>query len=305
MQKTRSRPDTANWPADKGAAEIETEHLDLADAAPVKITPNRDVPVTTVSMVPLGAGLYAVEIGKMPARPGRISGLALPAIQVSALPNARDERVEIMGSHGEDQSWLGPDGGTLVVRSPPSGGLVLATAYGLPEQVMARPRVKLRRLDRPRSNGAGPVSITTGEDPDEIRTQIVLHLERQGDRRFPGDGWIGNRGRRLRIEAFSIVPVETLEARDIEYKALGPNGRQTPWVTNAKLCGTRGQGLPLTGFAMRLAPDAGDRFDVVYQGAFFESGIVGPHRNGELCIAQLADDPLEAINVRLVRRSPQ
>jgi hypothetical protein len=91
-------------------------------------------------------------------------------------------------------------------------------------------------------------------------------------------------------------------ARDIEFKALGPNRRQTPWVTDAKLCGTRGQGLPLTGFAVRMAPHVGERFDVVYQGAFFESGIVGPHRNGELCVAPLADDPLEALNLRITRR---
>ena len=125
-------------------------------------------------------------------------------------------------------------------------------------------------------------------------------MERLGDRRFPGEGWAGNRGKKLRIEAFSIRPVDTLLARDIEFKALGPKGRQTPWVTDAKLCGTRGQGLPLTGFAIRLAPHVAERFEVVYQGSFFESGIVGPHRDGELCIPPITDDPLEAINVRLI-----
>ncbi len=181
---------------------------------------------------------------------------------------------------------------------------MLVTAYSLSEQVTARPRVKLRRLDRPRPKGAGSALIGVGNEPDEIRTEIVLHVERQGDRRFAGEGWIGNRGRKLRIEALSIRPVEGLAARDIEYKGLGPNGRQTPWVTDAKLCGTRGQGLPLTGFAVRLAQHAGDGFDVVYQGSFFESGVVGPYRDGQLCIAQIADDPLEAINVRLISRLP-
>ena len=53
---------------------------------------------------------------------------------------------------------------------------------------------------------------------------------------------------------------------------------------------------------MRLAGDAGERFDVVYDGAIIESGTVGPNRNGELCIPSIADDPLEAINVRVIRR---
>jgi hypothetical protein len=56
---------------------------------------------------------------------------------------------------------------------------------------------------------------------------------------------------------------------------------------------------------VRLAPHLGHRFDVAYEGAFFESGIAGPFRNGELCIPRLADDPLEAINVRVIRRAGQ
>ncbi len=170
---------------------------------------------------------------------------------------------------------------------------------------VALPKDYLKELDRPRSNGAGPRSVAVVDEAEEIQTEIVLHMERLGDQRFPGQGWIGNRGKKLRIEAFSIRPIETLVARDIEFKALGPQGRQTPWVTDAKLCGTRGQGLPLTGFAVRLASHISDRFDVVYQGAFFESGVVGPNRNGEPCVPPIADDPLEAINLRLIRRAAQ
>ncbi len=196
-----------------------------------------------------------------------------------------------------------PGGGTVVVRSPPGGGRVLVTAYGLPAQVVTLPEIEIRRLDRSRPNDAAPPPADETGEPEEVGTEIVLHIERAGDRRYPGQGWVGNRGKKLRIEAFSIRPVNALLARDIEFKALGPKGRETPWVTDAKLCGTRGQGLPLTGFAVRLTPPVAERFDVVYEGAFFEGGVVGPRRNGELCIPPIADDPLEAINVRLVPRA--
>src|SRR5207244_804688 len=83
---------------------------------------------------------------------------------------------------------------------------------------------------------------------------IGRHVERVGDRRFTRQGWVGNLGRKLRIEAFSIRPIEALVANDIEVKGLGPHGRETPWVGAGRLCGTRGQRLPLTGFAVRLAP---------------------------------------------------
>jgi len=255
------------------------------------------------SLVRLEEGLYALGIGPMPGLPDCSPLVALPAILLSAPPAGRNGCVEIIGTSGDAAGWVGYDGGTVVVKSPPGGGYLWVTAYGPPECAMALPLVEPRRLDRPCSRGAPLPQLDAVIEPDEIPTEIVLHMERIGDQRFAGQGWIGNRGRKLRIEAFSIRPTERLAASDIEFKGLGPNGRETPWVTDAKLCGTRGQHLPLTGFAVRLAPHVGDRFDVLYQGAFFESGVAGPHRNGTLCISAIADDPLEAINVRVIRRA--
>src|SRR5262249_2789949 len=97
------------------------------------------------------------------------------------------------------------------------------------------------------------------------------------------------------IEAFSVRPLEKLAPTDIEYKAYGPGGRETPWVTSAALCGTRGQGVALTGFAIRLTGEASERFDAVYEGAFAESGVSGQRRNGEPCVPSRVDDALEAM----------
>jgi hypothetical protein len=252
-------------------------------------------------VIMLDQGLYALEVGETGSVPSLFSGLQLPMIQLSMPARGRDRCVEIIDPGCHD-AWLPPEGGTVIVKAPPGGGQVLVTAYGAASQPVVFPEVEIRRLDGARPNRAAPRAVEVVNEPEEVRTEIVVHVERHGDRRFPGHGWIGNRGKKLRIEAFGIRPVDTLVASDIAFKALGPNRRQTPWVTDGKLCGTRGQGLPLTGFAIRLAPHVGKRFDVVYQGAFFESGIVGPNRNGELCVPPIADDPLEAINVRLTRR---
>ena len=257
----------------------------------------------TATVIRLEPGLYALEIAGTPDLPGRISNRALPVIQVSAPPGGQAGCVEIIGASGDAAQWIGHGGGTVVVKSPPGGGSVWVTAFGDPEDALVPPRVAPHPIDRWRSNGAAPEPSGLVAEPEEIRTEIVLHVERLGDRRFAGLGWVGSRGRKLRIEAFSIRPIEGLAASDIEIKGLGPHGRETQWVGGAKLCGTRGQRLPLTGFAVRLAPHLGHRFDVAYEGAFFESGIAGPFRNGELCIPPLADDPLEAINVRVMRRA--
>ena len=259
----------------------------------------------SASIVRLEEGLYVLDISATPGLPGRRSGVGLPAIHLSAPPPGPSRSVEIIGTSGDAATWIGHDGGTVVVKSPPGGGDLWVTAYGPPNTAALVPLIEPRRLDRPPSNGAAPPSLdVVVVEPDEIRTEIVLHVERLGDRRFSGQGWIGNRGRKLRIEAFSIRPTDTLAVGDIEIKGLGPSGRETPWVSDGKLCGTRGQHLPLTGFAVRLAPHVDDRFDVLYEGAFFESGVA-PYRNGALCIPAIADDPLEAINVRVIRRAPQ
>ncbi len=75
-----------------------------------------------------------------------------------------------------------------------------------------------------------------------------------------------------------------------------------PWIPGGALCGTRGRGLPLIGFAVRVAPQRADHFEVRYQGSFFAGGISELRQNGEPCRATIADDPLEAINVRLIER---
>jgi hypothetical protein len=265
----------------------------------LKTASSPEEPAANAVLLWLHQGLYALEIGEMHCRTGEVSGLPVPLVQIAAPPSGGNSHVKILDS-SRDEAWFGQDGGTLVLKAPPEGGYLFVTAYGLPGEAIPTPHLEIRRLDGSRPNGAESEGLI--DEPNEIRTELILHLERLGDKRFLGQGWVGNRGKKLRIEAFSIRPTEVLAARDIEFKALGPKGRQTPWVTDAKLCGTRGQGLPLTGFAVRLAPAIADQFDAVYQGAFFESGIVGPFRNGELCVAPITDDPLEAINLQVARR---
>jgi hypothetical protein len=287
---------------------VQTSRFEPTDGTPEVTCASLDQPSSMAHLVALEQGVYALEVGENSCMRGLVSKLRVPVVQVSAPRGEGDRTAEIIGTSGRGDTWLGAEGGTAIVKSPPGGAYVLVTVYGLPAQVVCVPDIQVRRLDPPPSldrpiNGAVLRSNDRADEPEEIGSEIVLHVERLGDRRFAGKGWVGNRGKKLRIEAFSIRPVDTLLARDIEFKALGPKGRQTPWVTDAKLCGTRGQGLPLTGFAIRLAPHVAERLDVVYHGSFFESGVVGPHRNGELCIPPITDDPLEAINVRLIRRS--
>ena len=274
------------------------------------------VAVTAVRMLAVGEGLYALRVGEIGGASGTLSGVEFPIAQVSA-PFAEDgESLEIVASFPRRGSWLGREGGTVIIRSPAGGGHIIVTAYGNAEQPAVHLTLELRRLESPAAGGAAergaaaPVLAASEPaaegDAREVPTEILLHIERAGDRLFPGRGWVGALGRKLRIEAFSIRPLEAIAPGDIEFKGFLPRGGETQWVQGGLLCGTRGRRLPLTGFAVRLAPRLASRFDVVYQGSFFSEGISAPERNGQPCRGVgSADDPLEAMNIRILEKPPQ
>src|SRR5205807_10588964 len=118
--------------------------------------------------------------------------------------------------------------------------------------------------------------------------------------------WIGRLGDGMSIEAFSVVPLDRIAASDIEYKALTGAGFESPWLSNGEVCGTRGMGIPLVGFAVRPKPDAATLgYDCVYRGYFRSGATSGPVSNGELCRSETADDPLEASSFALSRHAPR
>jgi hypothetical protein len=283
-------------------------------AASGPLQPSRSEPaavsVTYVRMLRVDEGIFALRIGEIAGNLGEIAGMTVPVAQISA-PFAEDGNpVEIVASFPRKGPWLDKAGGTVILRSPAGGGLVIVTVYGGAEET-SELSLDLQRLDAAGSGAeaaqtaarptGGPAQVAT--EARDIPTEILLHIERAGDRLFPGRGWVGALGRRMRIEAISIRPLERLAPSDIEMKGFLPNNGETPWVPGGTLCGTRGRGLPLTGFAVRVVAPQAERFEVVYQGSFFAGGISQMHQNGAPCRAATADDPLEAVNVRLIERA--
>jgi len=281
-----------------------------AAPAPGRQAETSPVVVTATRLVRVDEGLYALRIGELGGTPAAVGGLTVPLAHVSA-PFAEDGNgVEIAASFPRRGPWLGKEGGTMILRSPAGGGYVIVTLYGGAGQESGELSLELRRLDAAGAEAVGVLVEAGGRaaaltGTRDVPTEILLHIERAGDRLFPGRGWVGALGRKMRIEAFSMRPLEHLAPADIEMKGFLPDGGETPWVPGGALCGTRGRGLPLIGFAVRVAPQRADRFDVQYQGSFFVGGISETRRNGDPCRATTANDPLEAINVRLVERIPE
>lgn len=152
---------------------------------------------------------------------------------------------------------------------------------------------------------AEPPAATPQEEHDQgcdRGAEILLRMIGLGDRRFIEPGWAGVPGSRRQIEAISIRGRDALEHNAIEYRAFAPGGRATSWVGDGNYAGTHDRQVPLTGFAVRPVPELGDRIDIVYEGCFFDGGVVGPKMNGETCTSPIDDDPLEAVRISIIER---
>jgi hypothetical protein len=258
----------------------------------------------SASIVTLEQGLHLIEIVGPATSPSRVGEVTLPLIRLAEWPSVGGEPLAILSAAGVGggELWLDGGGGVAVVRAPAGGGRLVVTVFGPADQPSQPARISARRL-----NGADAAiepsagAVAQGRD---IPIEILLHVERIGDRLFPASGWVGARGERKRIEGFGIRSLAAIPARDIHYKAIHPGGVETAWIAGPQLCGSRGRGLPLVGFAVRIAPHLQSQFDVSYRGAFFTSGVAGPNRNGELCRPRLPDDPLEAMVIQITERAP-
>jgi hypothetical protein len=258
-------------------------------------------------MVTLEPGLYAVSVADEKRPRQRAAGVGLHAVHLCVPPQLA-AAVTITDSVGGAGGWLGGRRTMLFVAAP-AGGAVLATAYvaGNPESDPLE--LEFRRLDAARA-AAPParLRLTLGDaaaappTPQPVSVEIVAHIRGRGDVRFVDAPWIGRLERGAWIEALTIRPRDASAAAAIEYKGLNASGAETPWLAAGSLCGTRGEGTPLIGFAVRQKVAAGALFDCEYSG-FFQSGtIVGPCRNGAPCRSALADDPLEGLQLRITLR---
>jgi hypothetical protein len=255
-------------------------------------------------VVRLEAGLRLLEVAAPAA--GQRGPLALWLGQ----PPGTDDQVDILADSGSGDQWLS-GGRRAVVRAPRAGALLLATTFGPSDEQVVAPDVALRAVGDASSSivtaPAAPPSTLPGtlvRPQSEVRAEITVHLEGVGDRVFAGSSWAGRPGEQKRIEGFSIRPLQELRPNEIEYKALHPGGVETPWIAGPQFCGTRGRSLPIIGLAIRIAPHVQDQFSVVYQAAFFRSGIGEPRSNGTPCLPKFAGDVLEAVNIRILQSQP-
>jgi GT2 family glycosyltransferase len=314
----------------------ETEEKKMNNPA-VGVSPQQDALSASVQILPLSAGLYLFSVKAAAAAQDKGSGqLRLPATHVGLGPGVRSDQVEFIAGPTTDGAWLfakedclvikvngagatlvlisvrGPGGEALSIKVERLDGRVEAAAAA-PPAIAPAAGMRLPAATSKTSNGhakgapaskpkSGKISAADGAEP--LPLQISAHIRTRGDMTFSEVPWAGRVAPGLWIESFSVRPLARFGPQDIEYKGLTGSGFETPWLSDATMCGTKGMSVPLVGFAIRLKPGReAAAFDCEYSG-YFKSGVsVGPLRNGAPCRSTVANDPLEGIQVHIRKRS--
>ena len=257
----------------------------------------------SVQALVLPKGLYAFSVKSAdPERVAELGGLMLPAMHVGVGPSVPARAIEFLSGRDEGSPWLYSPGDTLVAKIVDMQVTLFLTSV---RRMGAEPLdVEIERLDvrREPHAQAAPVAVRQSPATPPLRLQISAHISNRGDVVFIDTEWVGRLGHGMSVEAFSVTPLDQLAATDIEYKGLTGAGFESPWISNAELCGTRGMGIPLVGFGVRLKPEAAALgYECAYRGYFRSGAISEPAKNGELCRSPTQGDPLEGIELRITR----
>jgi hypothetical protein len=130
----------------------------------------------------------------------------------------------------------------------------------------------------------------------------MLHVQRLGDLYF-GEGAVPPIAHGLAVEALVIDSRDDQDACMVEYRARTADQFETPWLTDKMLCGSRGRGVPLLGFAVRTRYTASEHFDFKYRGYFRKAGWTAFSSTGDWCQSPEPNDPLEGIALYRIERA--
>lgn len=287
----------------------------------------------SVQVLPLPAGLYLFTVTAASRTPANaMEQLSLPAVNVCLGPGVKSDDVEFVAGPSTHGAWLFAQGDLLIAKVKGVGAtLILTSVRGPGGEVLS---IKVERLDTradviaiTRAAGGETAGRAPSASHDGLRSiapqvdaanavvsavpvempvpiQVEAHVRARGDMTFSDVPWAGRVAPGLWIESFCVRPLERFCASDIEYKGLTGSGFETPWLSDEKMCGTKGMSVPLVGFAVRLKPNPATAiYDCEYSGYFQSGATVGPQRNGAPCRSSVANDPLEGIQVRIVKRA--
>jgi GT2 family glycosyltransferase len=259
--------------------------------------------VSSVEILKLPHGIYSFSLKGVGLVQKEAEKLALPALQIGVAPIVSQGTVEFLTGRSALDRWLAYGTDMILVRILGGDASLILTSVHTAESTPIN--VDVKRLDADSSSVAEqdqPEATSVQPSHGLLSTRLLAHIRFVGDIDFEG-GRAGWAGQQMWIEGFAVRSIGHLPPEDFEYRGLVANGFQTPWLRPSTLCGSRGGGLPLLGFAVRLKNQASERWLCEYSGTFLSGMKAGPISDGALCCSGMFNDPLESIEVCVRKRT--
>lgn len=255
----------------------------------------------TAQWMTLEPGLYTLRVTGGAAPAGNIG---VPFVQIAEAPgNLPTTTVNFLGETSANLGALSRSGDTLVIRVSGGAARMVLTSYTAANQTSGLAvEVVCLNASRNGSSAASAQGRPSQLMQRVVPIELIVHVQNRGDLRFADGGWAGCPEQRQWIESFTVTPLEGMTPADIEYKGLTAAGWETPWIGGGTPCGTRGLGVPLIGFAVRLRDPASAAFECVCEAQFVSGARVGPVPGGVLCRSDTVADPLDGLLIRLVAK---
>ena len=247
----------------------------------------------------LKKGVYILRYADLKTEMVNENGLLLPLVQLSVSPENSTASISILGQEHSPGAWLKQPGDWILFKvdfdtenseEPSETATIILTIFSSEKKQENGVKLELE-----------PFNVTGKSAESEInvpRIDATAHIQNVGNATFKPGEWVGKVNSHLRLEGITLSCLELGDSA-LEYKVISIDGRETPWIASPNYCGTRGRGLPLAGFGIRLKAPFDQQYDVVYRGSFYEGGQTGAESNGKFCRATLPNDPMEAIQVTL------
>ncbi len=221
--------------------------------------------------------------------------------------------IEIISAPGVPFSKLARPGSCLVIRAEQAGELVvtlsarsvggsLDAAFRLESITSIEEVENWRRILSEEASPANSPdvlgisragnSVDMGSPVQKAGVSLLAHLSRRGDVLVSEGQWVGGPDAPSAVEGLELRFAKGSDV-DVEMQVLigVRQPRWTDWVKSGVFAGTRGRGLPITGFRLRLRGGELSALEMNVEGLFLGS-MVNARNGREIEMISAAGDPL-------------
>lgn len=220
-------------------------------------------------------------------------GGGAPAVARVIPPNSD---VTILDMPGRERGVLQRPGDCLVLRAERASDVVVGLRRGSAEGALdASFRLEPVVLADSSEVEAPAAAVSAPAAPASL--SFLAHLANRGDTEFAQNVWAGGPDSPAAVEGLQIVS-ESASALEMQVLVGSRPPRWSEWVGAGQYAGTRGHGLSLVGFRLRLKPEALGK--EIAAEALFLGALVSAQRGRQVeFVSASGVDPLIGVKIGL------